>query len=266
MTALFGTDTEFSVLADSYYALALSPLDDKIWGTNIPYTDLVERMKITDGQEDDPKILQAYTNLVDGSYNQMVKSTNPDAGCLYNQGGMRIGSRFSDEDYGRAQYSDKPRTNVWQLMQRIPQISDFSAMCAATNWSDKLTGEYEKDRWTIFAPTNDAMRKAKNSWLTTTNRHVLRELCKAHTSNFALKWNSMIKRKLEVYTVRDGFSFVVDGTGRFKNSVNVYQKPYGMLNFEYPIGLERFDIVQAYETDNGNVYIIDGVFSPAILV
>ena len=266
MTACHGTDTEFSVLADSYYKLALSPLDDKIWGTNIPYTDLVERMKIYDGQEDDPKILQAYSNIVDGCYNEMVKKSDPGAGCTYNQGGMLIKSKISDEDYGLAEYSDVPKTNVLQLMRKIPEISDFTRMIESTGWGQRLTAGYEKDRFTIFAPSNDAMKKAQGTWLKTNNRHVLRELCKAHTTDFALKWNSIIRRKLEVFTMREGFSFVADGTGKFKNSVNVYQKPYGMLDLQYPIGLERFDIKQAYETDNGNVYIIDGVFSPAILV
>ena len=206
MTANFGTDTGYSVLAGDFYSLALD-CSDKIWGTNINYCDLVQTMKITDGMENDPQVLDSYVKLRDGCYNSLVQRTN------------NYMNNYDDETYTMAKdnvTSEHYKTNIFQLLKRIPEASIFTDLCEKTGWSGRLMRSGERDKMTVFVPTNRAFREAASTWLSIQDPKMIRELLKAHTADYALEWKSMIGRLLEIYTYKEGFSFISDGTGRFK--------------------------------------------------
>ena len=247
MTQCQGTDTGYAGLADTYLALALDESDniygtDLLYSTPINYSDFVKKMNAYDGQQREPKLLDMYAS----------RRTAFDRGL---QAG--IDSKLTDN-------ITEGKTNMFDLISQFDDLSEITKILQRDGWDNYLS---TTNYGAFFAPTNNAIKSASN-WLSSAlkNRSYIRDILRSHTLEFRLRPDEFISRKLEIYTKLPGFSFILDATGQFTPGVNVYQKPHYQLDMVYPIKTERFNLKKIFETDNGFVYIIDGIFSPSISI
>ena len=244
MTSLYGTAQAYNAIADVYLSLAPTD-DDRLFGTDVKYSDLA-RWGIYDGQEEDPVVLNAYFQQRKGSVQSLLS----------------VGSKAAESF--KIKLNSNPST-VAGLLASLPDTQLFAGMVEESGWSEYLNGVNENYRVTILAPTNEAIRRAlANGSL----QSVIptRDLVKAHTLPFTVEQSQAIHRKLKLYTTLEGFEVYLDGTGEVKKTLNFY-KPHDTFNtLTYPKPLDRIDVKQVYYTNNGALWVIDGVFEPLVYV
>jgi len=273
---MFGTDQGYQAVANDFFSLTLTPTDI-IFGSNyasidgqpvipegINYASLVYNEKIVDGEEMNPKIVGRLASKINKLKEETAKlSIHPS--------------------------SEEP--DLYQVLSMFPQLDVMKEIIDVSNCRSLLQAP---DKKTLIVPTNEVLEKSIKTWLRLkgaspysepanytdpvqpyANKFVpselglpdtyyLRELVKAHLLSFELRPQDLLNRKLEVYTMRDSFSFIVDGTAKIKKELNMYQKPLSLLNYEYPLPIDRFVVKKIFEARNGIMYVIDGVFYPTI--
>ena len=254
MASLQGTTQAYQALAGTYLNLAPS-CGDKLFGSNIDYCDLVT-WGIYDGQENDPKVLKSYLNQT----NSKIKSV------------WQTGEDAIKDAYGEpVSYSLSPantKTTVYGLLSQLPQLSTMKKVIERSGWDSYLNSANDIYKVTLFAPNNQAFENSIyaqmpfENW----NKNNLRVLGQAHTLPFTFEQGQAIDRKLRLYTALNGFSVYIDGTGEVSNKLNFYIPPDKMLNLRYPNPMKRINVVQAYYTNNGALYEIDGIFDPEVIL
>ena len=256
MSSLQGTTQAYQPMASTYIALAPS-CGDKIFGTNIDYCDLVN-WGIYDGQENDPRVLRKYLKDVHGEQTQ-----------LFQAGKQAI--RQSNQQNTPTSYNTSPAsqsTTVWSVLESLPNVNMMKKILAKSKWMDYITNANPLYKITLFVPTDQAFQSTSlahipyENW----NANDLRLIGQAHTLPFAFEQNSAYNRKLRLYTSLDAFSVYLDGTGEVSDQLNFYIPPNEMLAFQYPQPLKRINILQGFYTNNGALYIIDGVFQPQVII
>jgi hypothetical protein len=240
MTSTQGTDTAYSAIAGNYLALA-PECSDTIFGTNINYCQLVKdgtkkngflNGKFVDGYEDNPDVINAY---------------------------LQLKHEFNQNLSKNIKLEKKPPKTLYDIIHMVPEASEIAKLMDKIGYGDKL----QSHRYiTFIAPSNNALNKARDTWLKTDNKYILKNLLDAHLLNYMLSPKNIQTRLLKVNTVNPAFWFVADGTAKFTSDMNFYQTPYTLLNNEYSLPLDRFKVEKIYMTDNGVLYIIDGMFSP----
>jgi hypothetical protein len=272
-----GTEQAYNQIADNYLYLSLSN-GDTIWGTDfasigdvpplsggVNYQNLIHSMRLVDGEENNPNILKRYIEA-----NQNASKT------------LR----------GLEQTPERPTQTIYNVLNMIPEVSRIKQIIDTVGYKNILNdvtqhGDLSQRRYTFFAPTNQAVDNAMQTWLkdepkdnetpqpyTFRNKSSylglpnlqLRSILKAHTLGFNLRIQDTYDRKLELYTLEAPFSFVIDGTSRVVSYLNVYQKPSYLKNYQYPLPIDRFKVLKTFEVENGSLYIIDNMFSPQIVV
>ncbi len=252
MASMQGTTQAYQPMSDTYVALTPS-CGDKLFGSNIDYCNLVS-WGIYDGQERDPRILNAYQTQ------QQQLFTN-----------LGMANRQAWNTFDTSDFSLSPSnqsTTVWNLMNSLPQLSQFTRMMKRANWDSYIANANPLSKVTVFAPNNGAISESPyahipfENW----NKNNLRLLGQAHTLPFVFEQSSAINRKLRLYTALDAFSVYIDGTGQVSKQLNFYIPPDQMLLYRYPQPLKRINVIQGYYTNDGALYEIDGVFEPQIIV
>jgi hypothetical protein len=246
MTSLFGTDTSYSAMNNDFLALNLDD-SDYIWGTGrgitsgepIKYSNFIHGLKKTDGDEDNFNYLQDYQTIRKTGLTYLKDNTKP---------------------------KDPSIRTVYEVVRMFPQCSEFVKLLDQSNWDTYAKTYDANSKVTYIVPTNRAILDAQSSWFHMSDPKMIKELLKAHTLNFALPFDSILGKTLEVYPLRESFSFYVDGTGKFSPNITFYQKSVGLKNYEYPTPTQRYPLIKTFETDNGMVYVMDGIFSPSILI
>ena len=244
MTSIQGTDTAYASIDGNY--LALSPeCSDTIFGTNINYCSLVKagtnpygfmKGKFVDGNEEDPEVLKQYATLK-YNFNEKLAKSIP-------------------------LVKSAPKT-IYDLLHTIPQVSEVLKLVDMTDFSRYLINTPYGA--TFIAPSNNFLKKAKGDWLKTKNKGVIKSLLMAHLLDYILSPKNIENRLLRVYTHNPAFWFTADGTGKIVNYLNFYQQPTTLLTDEYSLKYDRFKVIGTYMTDNGILYIIDGMFTPDII-
>ena len=261
MTTIQGTDQAYDSIAGNYLYLSLTN-GDTLFGTDfapingyqldggINYVNLVKSMKLIDGEETNKDILTKYINM-NNSINLKPEPV-------------------------------KDNNSIYSVISKIPQLYKIKQIIDSVGYNEILSTGNADDKKTFFAPVNEAVNVALESWLKPekaiytpqpyTFKNIpseqgipnikMKNLLKAHTLGFELDLDSVINRKLELYTLDDPFSFIIDGTAKVKPYLNVYQKPLYLKNYEYPLNLDRFKILKIFQCSNGTIYIIDNMFSP----
>ncbi len=251
MTSLFGTIQAYQPLASTYLALA-PECGDKIFGSDINYCNLV-KWGIYDGQEYDPKVLQAYK--------QQQKQSKDSI--------LFFGSEAMDT-YAPTSYSTSPSnqsTTVMSVLNQLPNVKTMQRVLRESGWENYLNQANDLAKVTLFVPTDEAffnstyMFVPNDKW----SPNNLRALGQAHTLPFAFDQSAANDRKLRLYTSLPSYSLYLDGTGEVSKQLNFYIPPDVMLNLRYPQPLRRINILQGFYTNNGALYIIDGVFDPNVL-
>ncbi len=242
MTSIQGTDTAYAAIDGNY--LALSPeCSDTIFGTNINYCSLVRagtnpygfmKGKFVDGNEEDPEVLSDYAKIRLNLNNNIAKSI--------------------------PLKKPAPQT-VYELLQMIPEVSEVLKLVDQTNFSRYLTSPPPKNI-TFIAPSNNFIKKARSTWFKTKNSAIIKSILMAHLLDYMLPVRNIQTRLLKVYTHNPAFSFIADGTQRFTKDITFYQEPTTLLTNEYSLRYDRFKIEGIYMTDNGILYVIDGMFLP----
>ena len=246
MTSMFGTDTSYSAMSSDFLALNLDN-SDTIWGAGygitqgkpIKYGDFIHSMNATDGDETNFNLLQAYQDKRTYYYDLLRQKTKK---------------------------QDPALKTVYDIVRMFPQVKEFVGLLDLSGWDNYAKSFDPNTKVTYIVPTNEAILDAKSSWFHMSDPKMIREFLKAHTCSFALGFDDIIGRKLEVYTAREGFSFYVDGTGQFMPEVNFYQKGVYQKDWLMPIPNQRFKLLKSFQADNGMIYVIDGCFSPNILL
>lgn len=252
MTSLSGITQAYNGLASTYLALAPN-CGDKIFGTDINYCDLVQ-WGIYDGQENDPKVLAMYDRQRKASQNSVL---------LANAQAVQTTSPTS--------YSWSPsnsNTTVLSILDQLPQASTFRKLVYKSGWDKYVNSANDLYKVTLFAPINEAFMKDgwQNISLEGWNKNNLRSIAQAHTLPFAFEQEQAYNRKLQLTTSLETFNLYVDGTGEVRPTVNFYIPPNKMLELRYPKPLQRIEIIQAFYTNNGALYLIDGIFDPDVIV
>jgi len=248
MTSIQGTDTSYSSIDGNYLALA-PECSDTIFGTNINYCSLVKAgtnpygfMKGTfvDGNENDPDVLNKYATLK-----------------------MNFNKRLAES----VPLQKQPPKNIYDLLQIIPNVSETLKLVNESNFSHYLSTPPIGNSVgiTFIAPTDSFLKKARQTWFKTKSKGMINSILKAHLLDFVLAPKSLENRLLRVYTHNPSFSFTSDGTANIVNYLNFYQQPNTLLNNEYSLKYDRFKIVGTYMTENGILYIIDGMFLPEVI-
>jgi hypothetical protein len=246
MTAQFGTDTSYSAMSSDFLALNLDN-SDTIWGTGygitkgnkINYGDFIHSMNATDGDETNYGMLQGYQDKRKYYSELLRQKTKAKVPAI--------------------------RT-VYEIVRTFPQLSEFVKLLDLSGWDNYVKTNDPNAKVTLIVPTNKAILEAKSSWFHMSDPQMIKEFLKSHTCSFSLPFDAMVGRKLEVYTKREGFSFYADGTGQFMPELNFYQKGVYQKDWMMPIANQRFKVVKSFETDNGMIYVIDGCFSPGVLI
>lgn len=256
MAGMYGTTQSYQGMADTFMGLAPS-CGDKLFGSGIDYCDLVQ-WGIYDGQENDPRVLQKYWQ----QRQQHQKSLALELGSVQPQEAQRQAST--------------EKVTVASALSQLPHLSQFREVCERSGWMPYLDGSRSEKKITLFAPTNEAWQS--KGWDLQRNVNVLgvqnafnnelRLIAQAHTLPFGVEQTELVKRKVRLYTSLEGFTIYVDGTGEVRPTLNVYQpSPEDeWLNFQYPVPRPRMDIVETYYTNNGALYVINGVFRPTVIV
>jgi hypothetical protein len=244
MSSIQGTDTGYSAIAGNYLALA-PECSDTIFGTNINYCKLVHDGtmkngfldgKFVDGYENDPYVISKYMSLRNEFNTNLSKDIKLEKGTI---------------------------KNIYQLLHTIPETSEIAKIVDYADFGNKLESSTFS---TFIAPSNSAVKKAKNTWLNTNSKGVLRSLLDAHLLNFLLPAKKIENRLLRVNTANPAFWFTADGTAQISKGITFYQKPYELLTDKYSLPYDRFNVEKIYVTDNGAIYVIDGMFSPDIIL
>ncbi len=241
MSGLYGTTQAYQPISSYYLNLAPS-CDDNIFGTNINYCKLVN-WGIYDGQEKDPFVLNLYTKDKSSCNASICKEENIDN---------------NNEDI--------EQMTIWSLLQSLPQCKKWSKIIKRSGFYDYINQTNQNFKTTMFVPIDNAIPEEWMMYLNNVNNNSLRPLCLAHTLPFAFEQSSAYGRKLRLYTSLDTFSVYIDGTGEVLNELNFYIPPTEMLLFQYPQPLKRIKIIQGYYTTNGAMYLIDGIFSPSVVI
>ncbi len=232
MTSINGTDTAYGSLAGNYLALTLD-CSDTIFGTDINMCSLVHKMKIVDGQENDPEVLKRYKEL-ESSFNYALAKQIPQ--------------------------TRKTVNTILDCLERMPECSEIVKMIHSVGYDTDLTTSYPT---TFIAPINSAISPEKQMFLRTKHRGILKALLKAHTLNYILSPVSLEGRILRVTTKCKPFSFISDGSGQITKECTFYQPSTQLLSsYEYNRVNKRIHIKKIVVTDNGILYIIDDVFTP----
>jgi len=256
MTSLFGTTQAFQGLAGTYLYLAPN-CGDKVFGTDINYCSLTN-WGIYDGQEKDAAVLNLYKKQRNSCMDGMCDPT----------------SKFTQsqkEDYDRATSTITPngsttKTTVWSLIQSHPRLSKWKKIVEKTGY-DKYINELNGITYvTMFAPVNESIPDEWMSNLQNVTGNSIRPLAQAHTLPFQLDQKQAYGKKLRLYTSLETYSVYLDGTGEVRDTLNFYIPPEDILNLRYPQPLSRINILQGYYSNNGALYLIDGMFSPNVVV
>ena len=291
MTSLIGCDSPYQAVSDNFFSLSLTD-NDFLFGTDntkvngigpitggVNYSNLVKSMNIVDGEEMNPDIISTYMKNVlndqkiinDATNNIPIESQVP---SIYNliESFSELNLTKQLIDHGRFKHfldteenitfiaptsnAIQASLNTWLRVQGLSKpndpLSDYRTS-SDISVNDKFV---QQPYPTKYVPSN----------LGLTNYSFIQELLKAHTLNFELDQESILNKKLELYTMHKGFLVIVDGTSRISNRINFYQKPSYNLNYEYPLGIDRFNIIKIFKGKNGYLYIIDGLFSPNISI
>jgi hypothetical protein len=241
MTSLQGTDTAYAAIDGNY--LALSPeCSDTIFGTNINYCNLVRagtnpygfmKGKFVDGNEEDPTVLNEYEKFKVNFQSNLARTL--------------------------PLKKEAPKT-VYDLLHLIPNVSETLKLVDETDFAPYLINAPKGI--TFIAPTNDFLKKARSSWFKTKSKGIIKSILMAHLLDYILAPRSIASRLLRVFTHNPAFWFTADGTQRYSKEITFYQEPTSLLNNEYSLRYDRFNIVGTYMTDNGILYVIDGMFLP----
>ena len=239
-------------MASTYIALA-PECGDKLFGTNINYCELT-KWGIYDGQENDPQVLKKYLQDKDKAEKSLFTL------------GMEAAQTNSPTTYSLS--ASNQSSSVWSLLQTFPNLSKFASIVRRSGWDSYLDSANDIYKVTVFAPSNQAFTSDgwQNIDLSNWNTNNLRTIAQAHTLPFGFEQESAYNRKLRLYTSLDAFSVYLDGTAEVSNKLNFYIPPDKMLNLRYPKPLKRINILQGYYTNNGALYVIDGVFEPEVIV
>jgi hypothetical protein len=276
------TNQAYDTIAGNYLYLSLTP-GDSIWGTDfatisdlkepfsVNYQNLIHSMKLIDGEENNPNILKRYITANQKSSQALIEATSSSSSVN----------------------SEVPNT-IYGLISSLPQLSEIKKIIDQVHFDQILNlksdkGDHSQQRYTFFAPINESVTQGFQTWLTFndnenynptpqpyTFRNMksnlglpdlrVRQLLKTHTLSFNLKIEDTYERKLEVYPMQEGFSFIVDGTSNIVPYLNVYQRPQYLKSYEYPLPLDRFKVLKYYEVENGSLYIIDNMFLPQLVI
>lgn len=252
MSSLYGTTQAFNPIAGNYLALAPN-CGDTVWGTGINYCDLT-RWGIFDGQENDPKVLQAYAS----QQNKTSKSVF--------QAIREAQSTNSPTSYSLA--AGNKRSSIGTLLEELPQFSKFNQLIKRSGWNDYIDNSDALYKVTLFAPNNNAF--LKNGWenidISKWDKNNLRSIAQAHTLPFGWEQETAYGRKFQLYTALPSFQVYLDGTGEVQNNLNFYIPPNRLQTLQYPAPLKRINLLQGYYTNNGALYEIDGIFNPNVIV
>lgn len=252
MSGLYGTTQAYNPVAGNYLALAPN-CGDKIFGTNIDYCDLV-KWGIFDGQENDPRVLSAYTNQYNAQKLSLLDEVH------------QARQTYAPTSYTNAKSS--AIRNVMDVIDQLPHLSTFRSLIYQSGWNEYLEATNELRKVTIFAPVNSAWNR--DGWETISlkdwKKYNLRNLMKGHTLPFGFEQDFALGRKTRLYTVLPSFSVYIDGTGQVQKNLNFYIPPDEMLTMRYPKPMRRINVLNTYYTNNGAVYEIDGVFNPNVIV
>ena len=243
MSSLYGTTQAYQAISDTYLALSLG-CDDKIFGTDIPYCNLVD-WGIYDGQERDPYVLNMYQK-------QHKKQSD-----------------FCTDPLCKKQYESldlSSSTTVWNIMQSLPECSKFTSICYRSGWNQYLNQSNPLSKVTIFVPINQSIPDDWLERMKSLNGNTVRPFCKSHTLPFALEIEQTKKRKLRCYTCLDSFSIFIDGTEEVEPGVTIYEPKDTFNTLTYPTPLRRIHILKTIYTQNGTIMLIDGIFKPKVLV
>ena len=230
MSSLQGTTQAYNVLDSTYLALAPN-CGDKIFGTNINYCDLT-RWGIVDGEENNLAILNEYLQYRKNSVLNFPPPSEP--------------SKSSQS------------TSVLSMLDNIPSVSNFRAAVYTSGWATYLDKASTLFKVTLLVPVNSGfdvtnLRKDPND---------LRALMQAHTLSFGFEQEAAYDRKLRLYTTLPSFSVFLDGTGEVSNKLNLYTVSNELLTLQFPKPIKRINILQAYYTNNGAVYVIEEGLTP----
>ena len=150
MSSIQGTDTGYSAIAGNYLALA-PECSDTIFGTNINYCKLVHDGtmkngfldgKFVDGYENDPYVISKYMSLRNEFNTNLSKDIKLEKGTI---------------------------KNIYQLLHTIPETSEIAKIVDYADFGNKLESSTFS---TFIAPSNTAVKKAKNTWLNTNSKGV----------------------------------------------------------------------------------------------
>ena len=252
MSGLYGTTQAFNPIAGNYLALAPS-CGETVWGTGIDYCDLT-RWGIFDGQENDPKVLRAYSQQAEktgksvfNAIRQAQATTSPTSYSL------SAGNR---------------RTTIGSLLEELPHLSKFNELVKRSGWTDYINNADALYKITVFAPNNSAFLKDgwENIDLARWNPNNLRSIAQAHTLLFGWEQDTAYGRKFQLYTALPSFQLYLDGTGEVRDTLNFYIPPNRLQTLQYPKPQKRINIIQGYYTNNGAIYEVDGIFNPQVIV
>ena len=241
MSGLYGITQAYNGLTDTYLALAPS-CGDKLFDTNINYCDLVN-WGIYDGQEQVPNVLDMY---------KQQGTTCSDGLC-----------GTSQTDYDSVSTDG---TTIWSVLKRLPNASKWRQFVVRTGLDAMCQLQNGITQNTLFVPVDEVIPDSWMKKITTVPGNALRPLVQAHMLPFAFDQEQAKARKLRLYTSLDTFSVYIDGTGEVTSGYSFYVPSTQMKNFRYPQPLQRINIKQGYFTQNGAIYLIDGMFAPPIVL
>ena len=252
MTSLYGTTQAYQPMASTYIALA-PECGDNIFGTNVNYCDLA-KWGIYDGQEMDPKVLNAYVTQRERGKNNLLIAADK--------------SLKSTDPISYSLSVSNQSSTVWGMIEQLPQLSTFRGLLKRAGWDQYINSANPYFQVTVFAPTNDALKNTAytHSPVENWNSYNLRVFGQAHTLPFAFDQTQAYQRKLKLHTSLETYSVYLDGTGEVSSKLNFYVPPDRLLNLRYPDALKRINILQGYYTNNGALYLIDGAFDPEVIV
>jgi hypothetical protein len=246
MTSLNGYDTGFSSISENYLYLAPT-CTDNIYGTSINYCNLVRSKGIWDGQEKNPKVLKEYSDAQQAEYTFMNK-------------------------HPQKVKSGDTNWSVIDLIEKHPRLTEYRKIL-------KLCPELKKKFHeaffvTLFVPNDSAFKRAnwikqlKNDSVFGLNTYNARAvtLLKSHALDFTLGQEVLMGRNTMVNTMNEPYTFYIDGTGQIARNLVVYNTPTKLRDgITYPKPYAMYNIVESYITDNGNVFVIDGVLEPFVI-
>jgi len=233
MTSINGTDTAYGALDKNYLALSLD-CSDTIFGTDINMCSLIRKMNIVDGEENNPEILRRYKELE---------------------------SNFQYELAKQIPQTRKQVDTIQDCLERMPECSEIVKLISSVSYDDQLRSWYPT---TFIAPTNKALSIARSSWFRTNHKGIIKAILKAHTLDYILSPVSLEGKVLRITTKCKPFSFISDCSGQITKECTFYQPSTTLLSSyeEYNRVNERISISKIVVTNNGILYIIDGMFRP----